>query len=86
MAAIIFTMDDDPSLQVTVNPGNGGLNFTANDEWCGDSETGFGALVTVTLHVGEVMELSESLRAWLATQPLPIEVTNTGRELLGGKS
>ncbi len=45
---------------------NDELNLTAESPWSGDTETGFGRDVTVTLKRAHVEELRDALNDWLA--------------------
>ena len=62
---LIFDTDSDPGLQV-VTLADGGLSFSNNDDWCGDTESGFGATVVIELKREQVEELHKSLGCWLA--------------------
>jgi hypothetical protein len=57
--------EGDPSLQVT-DGGDGELTFSANNDWCGSTETGFGATVMVSLPRADIARLHAQLGAWLA--------------------
>jgi hypothetical protein len=52
-------------LQLVAVEGSKTCNFSAEDEWCGSSETGFGATVSVDLDRDEAKELVLKLQQWL---------------------
>ena len=60
---LVFDTDSDPGMQVVEV--EGGLSFSNQDDWCGDSETGFGATVSVMLTRQQVAELHAALGSWL---------------------
>jgi hypothetical protein len=60
---LIYDTDSDPGLQVVVS--EEGLSFSNQDDWCGCTETGFGATVSVQLSRVQVAELHASLGRWL---------------------
>jgi hypothetical protein len=62
---IIYTTDSDPGIQVV--PFDGGISISAQDDWCGDTETGFGATVSVQLTREQVAELHAALGRYLGT-------------------
>lgn len=66
MSRLVFDTDSDPGMQVTVS--DSGLYFSNQDDWCGDTESGFGATVGVTLSRQQVEDLHESLGNWLSSQ------------------
>ena len=70
MSRLIFDTDTDPGMQVVIT-GKDSLGFSNNDDWCGDSETGFGATVAVELTREQVSKLHSALGDWLATQEPP---------------
>ena len=53
-------------LQITGFEGEETLSFSANDEWCGDSVSGFGATVSVELDKEKIKTLANFLNDWLA--------------------
>ena len=60
---LVFDTDSDPGMQVVV--AGDGLSFSNQDDWCGDSESGFGATVAVTLSREQVIALNCALTEWL---------------------
>lgn len=64
---LIFDTDSDPGLQV-VTLATGGLSFSNNDDWCGDTESGFGATVAIELKHAQVEALHVALGLWLASR------------------
>ena len=44
---------------------DGNLGFSANNEFCGSSETGFGATVTVDITKEDAKRLIELLNKWV---------------------
>lgn len=52
-------------LQVVAVEGSETCNFSTEDEWCGSTETGFGATVSVDLDRNEVKELILKLQQWI---------------------
>lgn len=63
---MIFDTDSDPGMQVVVT-GADTLGFSNSDDWCGDTESGLGAIVSVDLNREQVAELHAALGRWLAT-------------------
>lgn len=63
---MIFDTDSDPGMQVVVT-GADTLGFSNSDDWCGDTESGFGAIVSVDLSRKQVAKLHAALGRWLAT-------------------
>lgn len=71
----IYDSDSDPGMRVVeggcdirVDPR--GVTFTISDDWMGDSETGFGAVVTCCLSPEQVAALHAALGRWLADSVL----------------
>jgi hypothetical protein len=64
MAKIVFDTDSDPGIQVTELE-DGRLSFSCQDDWCGDTEFGFGATVNVDISREQVADLAQSLINWL---------------------
>lgn len=62
---IIYDTDSDPGIQVV--PFKGGISISAQDDWCGSSETGFGATVSVQLTREQAVAFHEALGRYLAT-------------------
>lgn len=60
---LIFDTDSDPGMQVVVT--GEGLSFSNQDDWCGDTESGFGATVAIRLSRQQVQTLYEALGRWL---------------------
>lgn len=56
--------NDDLGLQVVSTEG-GSISFSINDEWCGSTETGFGATVTVDITKDDAIRLRDLLTEWL---------------------
>lgn len=61
---------EDGVLTINVEPGFRDLEVTAfrgkisiemNDHWCGDTETGFGAMISMELSPEQAMELAQFL-------------------------
>lgn len=67
---MVFDTDSDPGLQV-VSLVDGTLSFSNQDDWCGSTETGFGATVVINLSRQQVCELHASLGRWLAKGKTP---------------
>jgi hypothetical protein len=63
---MIFTVGDDEGLQV-VSLGKS-LSFHNHDDWCGDTEAGFGAEVTIELDFASVVELHTAIGKWIEKQ------------------
>ena len=59
--------NDDLGLQVVAFAGGKEIEFSANNDWCGSTETGFGATVTVSLTRDDAERLRDLLDAWLKT-------------------
>jgi len=59
--------NSDHNLQVVAFVGADEAEFSANDEWCGSSETGFGATITVSLDRESAARLVDMLMQWLRT-------------------
>jgi len=61
-------LEDKQGLDQGMNviSGDKRLYFNCYDEWCGSTETGFGAEVTATLNIEQVKELYKYLGEWLA--------------------
>ncbi len=57
--------DNDLGLQVVAFAGGLDVDFSANNEWCGSTETGFGATVTVSLNREDAARLRDWLNTWL---------------------
>lgn len=70
MSRVLFDTDSDPGMQV-VAISDGKLSFSCNDDWCGDSESGFGATVAIEIDREQVSELAQSLVAWLMRTGVP---------------
>lgn len=65
---LLFTMDDaDNNLQAAASKGDKTIYFTAINEWCGCTETGFGATVDVELSIEDAKRLASMIQAWLST-------------------
>jgi hypothetical protein len=54
---------DDPSIEFVTHE-NGEMHVEINDDWCGDSETGFGARLSHTLGVDEIAQLRAFLKIY----------------------
>lgn len=54
-------------LQVVAFTGGDTVSFSAEDEWCGCTETGFGATVSVDINRNDAEKLVEMLTKWLGT-------------------
>jgi len=57
--------NDYLSLQVVGIKGADKISFSNENEWCGDTETGFGALVSIDLNRNQVADLINTLQEWL---------------------
>lgn len=60
---LIFDTDSDPGMQVVAT--DTGLSFSNQDDWCGDTESGFGATVAIQLDKAQVSALHAALGRWL---------------------
>ena len=65
---LFFESDANPdnNLQVVAYVGGDTAEFSANDEWCGSTETGFGATVSVSVDRDSAARLVTVLQQWLA--------------------
>ena len=54
-------------LQVVAIEGENTVYFSAEDEWCGSTETGFGATVGVEITRDDASRLIAMLTEWLST-------------------
>lgn len=61
-----ITADDCTGSNVTLIGSSSGLAMTAESPWDGDTETGFGRDVTVTLPLVKAIELRDAINRWLA--------------------
>lgn len=66
-----FATEGDVGLQVT-DDGQGGLAFCAHDDWCGDTQSGIGASVSVGLTYEEVVKLHAEIGKWIEDRPEPL--------------
>lgn len=62
---VVFMWGDDRGIFITQDPYDYELNFCCHDDWCGDSETGFGESVTIALSRKDVVNLVEKLSEWI---------------------
>lgn len=63
---VLFQYGDDRGIFITQDPDYSyKINFCCHDDWCGDSITGFGESVTITLSRKEVIDLVEKLNVWV---------------------
>ncbi len=53
----LYSTESDPGLQAVAD--EFGVHVTCSDDWCGDTETGFGASVTVNLTKQQALELAK---------------------------
>ena len=58
---------DDLGLQVVAIDGNDRVNFSCNNDWCGDTQSGIGATVSVDITREDAQRLVAMLSKWLAT-------------------
>jgi len=56
---------EDPGCQATAYRGGDQLRISNNDDWCGDTETGFGATVSVGLTREDATRLRDMIDTWL---------------------
>ena len=61
------TQVDDPGCQFVGNSGSDTASISNNHDWCGDTETGFGATVAVDLTRDDARRLRDTIDAWLAS-------------------
>lgn len=61
--------NDDLGCQIIATHGEGRITISNNDDWCGDSISGFGATVSVELSREDVSRLQEFLNIWLEATP-----------------
>lgn len=61
---LVYDTDTDPGVQVVMTSDTS-LSFSCQDDWCGDTESGFGATVNVELDIEQVRELWSALGYWL---------------------
>jgi hypothetical protein len=65
------TIDQDHDHRIElIDTGDNELGLTAESDWDGDTETGFGRDVTVYLSYKKVEELRDALSQWLVTRKL----------------
>jgi hypothetical protein len=64
---LLYDTDSDPGIQIV--PLDDGISISAQDDWCGDTESGFGATVSVPLTREQVVALRDALSAYLDSQP-----------------
>jgi hypothetical protein len=65
---LFFETDkEDPSCQAVAFKGAETMTISNNNDWCGDTETGFGATVSIDLTRADAMRLRDMLNKWLAT-------------------
>lgn len=64
---LFFTggQSEDLNVQIIAEIGADSINISANNEWCGSTETGFGATVCVDVQRNDVERLYEILGKWL---------------------
>ena len=58
--------DEENNIQIVGIEGNTKLDLTSYCEWCGDTESGFGATVSVPITRKEATALRDFLDNWLA--------------------
>lgn len=63
------TKVDDPGCQATAYEGSETLSISNNNDWCGSTETGFGATVVVELTRDDAERLAAMIHEWLSTKP-----------------
>lgn len=65
---LFFETDvEDPGCQAVAFKGKDTMTISNNNDWCGDTESGFGATVSVTLTRADAKRLRDMLNEWLAT-------------------
>ena len=57
----------DPSCQFVGNADEDTATISNNDDWCGDTESGFGATVSIQLTRDDARRLRDAIDAWLAS-------------------
>jgi hypothetical protein len=67
VSRIVFDTDSDPGMQVVSLDDR--LSFSNSDDWMGDTESGFGAIVDIELSRNQVAVLRDSLTEWLGDGP-----------------
>lgn len=66
MARMVFDTDSDPGMQVVATSDSPPrLVFSNQDDWCGSTESGFGATVAIELKREQVAQLHAALGEWL---------------------
>ena len=61
------TDQEDPGCQAVAIQGESTVSISNTDDWCGSTETGFGATVSICLTRADARRLVSMLVEWLAT-------------------
>lgn len=75
-ASRVSPSSTDVGLQIIAEEEDNVIHVKAFDEWCGDTETGFGAEVSVDLDIGSAIKLRDFLNEWLVPPSLQIKKVN----------
>lgn len=61
----ILTIKQDFSVSIDLKEKADNIYIEIEDEWCGDTESGFGALVGINLNGDQVKKVHDFLGNWL---------------------
>ena len=61
------TDNEDPGCQAVAIQGEPTVSISNTDDWCGSTETGFGAIVSIDLTREDARRLVLMLNEWLTT-------------------
>ena len=67
MRFFFHTEAEDPGCQFVGNSGEPTATISNNNDWCGDTESGFGATVAIELTRADAKRLRDTIDAWLAS-------------------
>ena len=56
-----------PDVDMQVVACDGKVNFSINNDWCGNTESGFGATVDIDINREDTQKLISVLQEWLKT-------------------
>lgn len=69
----ILTIEQDFSVSIDFKAKTDGVYIEAADEWCGDTNSGFGALVGIDLTPEEVLKVYNFLGEWIKSHNQEID-------------
>lgn len=61
----ILTIDQDSSVSMDINAQSSDVYISIENEWCGDSQSGFGANVSISLNYKQAIQVYEFIGKWI---------------------